>query len=264
MLRSFEICVGVLMIGLVGAGSLRAAEPTWAEPMRQAHRKFNGTPMYVAKFGDSITYSRAFWTPLGWSDPTPYIPNDDLPKSPRGRLWKQAIQGVNDTDACGSGWTVDRLLPAAMLALKSHKPEVALIMIGTNDISGGKLPDTYADQLERIITACLDQGCVPIVSTIPPRRDRAEAVAEANRVIKSLARRYHIPLVDFHAEILRLRSDDWDGTLISEDGVHPTGGKTQDYSDENLRSCGYALRTWLNFMAVREVYFRVIAPKEAK
>ena len=52
----------------------------------------------------------------------------------------------------------------------------------------------------------------------------------------------------------------WDGTLISEDGVHPTAGATQVYSDENLCSSGSALRNWLNFLTVRESYFRVLHP----
>jgi hypothetical protein len=46
--------------------------------------------------------------------------------------------------------------------------------------------------------------------------------------------------------------------------VHPCGGKNNVYTDENMKVCGYALRNWVDFIAVREVYFRVFAaPKEA-
>ena len=70
---------------------------------------------------------------------------------------------------------------------------------------------------------------------------------------------------DFHAAILQRRpGNSWDGTLISKDGVHPSGGKSQDYSKENLKACGYALRNWVNFLILREVYFRVLHPEKAR
>ncbi len=50
----------------------------------------------------------------------------------------------------------------------------------------------------------------------------------------------------------------WSSFLRLKDGVHPTAGKTQVYSDENLKTCGYALRTWLNFRMVRQLYFRAL------
>jgi len=171
---------------------------------------------------------------------------------------------VNDTDGCGSGWTIDRLMPAAKKVLREKKPEIAIIMIGTNDVRSGKLSDRYAPQLDDLVSRCLAQGCVPILGTIPPFRGRDAVVAKANTIIRSIAKKHAVPLVDYHAAIFARRADDWDGTLISKDGVHPSGGKTNDYSEANLRNCGYALRTWVNFLMVREVYFRVIAPNEAR
>jgi hypothetical protein len=44
----------------------------------------------------------------------------------------------------------------------------------------------------------------------------------------------------------------------------PDQGKNQVYSEENLKVCGYALRNWVNFLAVREVYFRVLAAPRVK
>ena len=45
--------------------SLAAEKPYWVEPMKAVHAGFHGNPGYVAQFGDSITYSMAFWTPIG-------------------------------------------------------------------------------------------------------------------------------------------------------------------------------------------------------
>ena len=68
-----------------------------------------------------------------------------------------------------------------------------------------------------------------------------------------------IPLADFHAECLHLRPrKSWDGTLISKDGVHPSGGKNNVYSEDNLKECGYALRNWVNFLVYRQLYFQVL------
>jgi len=136
------------------------------------------------------------------------------------------------------------------------------IMIGTNDISGNRVPEDYASQVELVVRKCLDAGCIPILNTIPPRRGHAEAVAQANDQIRAIAQRCQVPLVDYHAEILARRPEaTWDGTLISEDGVHPTAGETQDYSAENLGRSGYALRNWLNFLMVRELHFHVLHPQ---
>jgi lysophospholipase L1-like esterase len=137
-------------------------------------------------------------------------------------------------------------------------------MIGTNDISGGKVPQSYRDGLQQVIRKCLDVHCVPIVNTIPPRRGHDKAVEAANQIIRDVAKKHHVPLVDFYAECLRRRPDKtWDGTIISKDGVHPSGGKTNVYTQENMRSSGYALRNWVNFLVLRELHFRVFNPSSS-
>src|SRR5882672_12682081 len=61
---------GMLLLGvcLLPAG-VRADEPggaTWVEPMRKVHSRFKGTPGTFAHFGDSITVTKAFWSPLAY------------------------------------------------------------------------------------------------------------------------------------------------------------------------------------------------------
>ena len=76
--------------------------------------------------------------------------------------------------------------------------------------------------------------------------------------MRDVAAKGKLPLADFHTECLRLRSGKtWDGTIISKDGVHPSGGKSNIYNEENLKNCGYALRNWVNFLVYRQLYFRV-------
>ena len=259
-----------LLAGLsISACAVAADEPAWVEPMRKVHAGFTGDTTYVAQFGDSITHSMAFWSPLGWDEPQQYLSDDDsLPKKPADKRWRDVILGVRDKGpefGNQSGWRIGNVLNVADDVLKSKQPEVAIIMIGTNDISGGRVPADYAEGVAKLIDKCLAAHCVPILTTIPPRRDHDEAVAAANKILRALAVEKKIPLIDYHAAILERRPrDTWQGTLISADGVHPTADKTQVYSPENLQSDGYALRNWLTFLAYREVYFRVLHPDAAK
>lgn len=239
------------------------------EAMRKLHAGFTGQAGRVAQFGDSITYSMAFWTPLGWAEPQSYILTDDgLPKTPKSKRWRDHIKGTRDKGRDKgnySGWTAGQLLSAVDTVLIRDKPEAAIIMIGTNDISGDRVPKTYRQKLEQIVNKCLDAHCIPMLNTIPPRRKRDEAVNEANNIIRAVARNFHVPLVDYHAECLRLRpGQSWDGTIISGDGVHPTGGASNVYTEDNMRVCGYALRNWVNFVVYRQLYFRVLANSDGK
>ena len=152
-----------------------------------------------------------------------------LPVYPGGRPRTTPLRDVVDAVfyilRTGSGWKVGNLLTAVPKALAERKPEAAIIMIGTNDISGGKVPADYEAELEKVLKMCMEAKCVPILSTIPPRRGRDEAVAAANQIIRDLAGKHHIPLVDYHAAILAHAPDGkWDGTLISNDLSLPMRG----------------------------------------
>ncbi len=238
--------------------------PEVLKAMRKVHSGFKGQAGYVAQFGDSITYSMAFWSPMSWDNPDRFIMQDDgLPRAPAKLRWRDYIKGARDKGpkhANYSGWRVGQLLKSMDTVLERDQPEVAIIMIGTNDISGGSVPASYRSNLEEVIRKCTAANCVPILNTIPPRRSRDEAVDEANRIIRDVATKLRVPLADFHAEVVRRRSGNaLDGTLISPDGVHPSGGKSNDYSEANLNVCGYALRNWVNFLVYRQVYFRVLS-----
>ena len=237
--------------------------------MRKVHEGFKGQRGYVAQLGDSITYSMAFWSSIGWDEPQRYLTVDDgLPKKPGSMRWRDYVKGTRDKGprhANYSGWQVGQLLNSMDAVIERDKPEVAIIMIGTNDISGGGVPEHYRGRLEQVVRKCTAAGCVPILNTIPPRRGRAEAVAEANKIIRDVALKLHVPLADFHSECIRRRPDgSWDGTIISRDGVHPSGGKSNDYSEQNLNNCGYALRNWVNFLVYRQLYFQVLNPAGAQ
>lgn len=243
--------------------------PACLKAMKKLHAGFKGQRGYVAQFGDSITFSMAFWSSMAWSDPAPFIPIEDgLPKRPKNVRWRDYVKGARNKGAQhgnNSGWTAMQMLKNMDEVLQREKPEVAIIMIGTNDIAGGKVPRTYKNQMAVAVKKCIDAHCIPILNTIPPRRGRDDAVTEANAIIRETAREFNVPLADFHSECLRLRlGKSWDGTVISKDGVHPTGGKTNVYTEDNMKQCGYALRNWVNFIVFRQLYFRVLNNTQQK
>ncbi len=239
----------------------------WVDPMKKVHEGFNGKKGYVAQIGDSITYSMAFWSIMSWGDPSPFLADDDMPKKPAGKQWKNVISGARDkggNNGNGSGWKVGNLLKVIDKVIAEKKPEVALIMIGTNDVRGNKVPGNYESGLETIIQKLIAAHCVPILSTIPPMRGKKEDVDGANAIVKKLAAKHNLPLIDFHKEIIDRVGDKWDGTLVSGDGVHPSGppkGQGSKFTEENLKKSGYMLRTFLSFAKFREVSFRALGGK---
>lgn len=253
----------LLVLGVLpAADNAETLRPEVIKAMRAVHSGFKGQRGQVAQFGDSITYSMAFWSPLGWDDPQRFLTKDDgLPKAPAKGRWRDAIKGArNKGPKFGnySGWRVGNLLKTIDTVLARDKPESVIIMIGTNDISGNRVPANYRAGLEAVIAKCIKEHCVPILNTIPPRRGHDAAVKAVNGIIREVAAEQHVPLADFHAACLRVRpGNSWDGTIISKDGVHPSGGKTNLYSETNLKTSGYALRNWVNFLALRQLHFRV-------
>jgi hypothetical protein len=159
--------------------------------------------------------------------------------------------------------------------LERLNPEVSLLMFGTNDLPDLGV-DEYRDRLRSVVRRCLDRGTVVIVSTIPPRHAFAGKAAAFAQTARNVARELSVPLVDYHAEILKRRPHDWDGatdafrvfegydvpTLLARDGVHPSAPRRfqDDYSEEALRNHGYGLRTYLVLMKYAEVLEALAAP----
>src|SRR4051794_29155482 len=80
---------------LLTAPRARAEDaPAWVGPMRQTHAKFTGKPGPLALFGDSITVSKAFWTPLSFAP-------KDLPE-PVAKNLEVVKKYMNDD--CWSKW----------------------------------------------------------------------------------------------------------------------------------------------------------------
>ena len=268
---------------------MRAAEPAhtndspdyWVEPMKAVHARFTGAKGTFAHFGDSITVTLAFWTPLLYE-------KKNVPKE-----MEQAYALVKPYlhEPCWRQWKGGKFGNQGSMTIRwAHKnidswlqhlnPEVALIMFGTNDLNSVPLQE-YEKLMRQVIRKCLDNGTVVILSTIPPRHRMAEKAATYSKTIRKIAREMKLPLTDFHAEILKRRPDDWDGaaekfaqykgydvpTLLARDGVHPSHPKQYrgDYSEKALSSCGFSLRNYMALMKYAELLKKLdLVPMPAK
>jgi parallel beta-helix repeat protein len=241
----------------------------WRANLQRVHARFAGRSGTFAQFGDSITDTMAFWTPLltARRNASPAMERafDVVKAYQRPECWRDWKGPQFGSEG---GQTTTWALKNVDGWLKRLNPEVALILFGTNDLRTMEA-DEYAANLRTLVRRCLDNGTFVILSTVPPRHGferKAFAFAEAARRV---ARELQVPVTDLHAEIMKRRQNDWDGatdkfsaykdydvpTLISRDGVHPSNPQQyqNDYSDEALAKCGYSLRNYLTLVRYAEV-----------
>jgi lysophospholipase L1-like esterase len=138
------------------------------------------------------------------------------------------------------------------------KPAAAIIMFGTNDVRLSSLA-TYEKYMRLIIETSIQNGIVPIVSTIPAIKaewgvNRAE---QYNAVVIKLAREYDVPLLDYYAAMKTLP---YDG--LAADGVHPSLPPTLQtafFTQKNV-GYGYTLRNLTALQALDTVWREVLTP----
>jgi hypothetical protein len=275
----FVLLAGTGMLLLAGDSRPEPAAPgrSWVEPMRNVHARFRGTPSTFACFGDSITVTMAFWSPL--ADAPKDMPPDmakalvlvkRYQRPECWRRWKGPEYG--NTGSMTIRWAHDNV----ETWLKKLRPEVAVILFGTNDIGQLTLQE-HEKKTGEVVDRCLARGTVVLLTTPPPRGGHVEQSRQFAEAVRRVARQKQVPLIDYQAEILKRRPDDWDGslpkfksapgdeyqvpTLIARDGVHPSNPRQyQGYSEEALRHNGYALRNYLTLLAYAEVIREVLLP----
>jgi len=98
----------------------------------------------------------------------------------------------------------------------------------------------------------------------------------------SIAHGLKVPLIDYYAEIIRRRPDDWNGRLdkfkefrqkgrdgyqvptpVSADGTHPSNPRKylKDFSEEALNCNGYVLRDYMTIRMYAAIIEKVFQAK---
>jgi hypothetical protein len=256
----------------------RAKDPNdYAEPMKKVAAKFGGKDGVVIHIGDSITYANGYsgwarygkgktpqdqavcaWMHVGKDDDTDgwFLCRVDRP----GGRSDTACSGIKTDEYIAGGKAG---MPPLAEIIRKYNPQIAVVMLGTNDATAGRAPVEVKANLGKIADALAANGTVPIVSTLPPYVGKDELIAKYNAAIQDLAKEKKLPLIDYGGEILKRRPNDWKGTLVSGDGVHPTvdqGGANpgSEPTEANLKNSGLLLRGWLSVRKIGEVKERVI------
>jgi hypothetical protein len=252
----------------------------YAKAMRAVAGRFTGKEGVVLHVGDSITYANPYsqWARFGQG------------KTPRDAAicrWMHtgAGNGLDGWYLCSvdrpggrsetaaGGIRIDEMLagsrpglPALAAMLKKYNPQMVVLMLGTNDASAGRKVEDYARDMRRAVDLILANGTIAILSTIPPHPGRLQLAEQYNTALRHIGKEKQIPIIDYDREIRKRRPNDWNGTLLGKNDVHPTAARAgataaSAPTPENLRNSGYLLRGWLSVQKIAEVKERVLDHK---
>lgn len=184
------------------------------------------------KVGDSITEdSRALFCFAGaqvdlaqWSDLQATLDwfrgGDAAGSDPFSRDSDAVLSGRT------AGWAISGTPSPVSSEMDTIAPLFSFVQYGTNDMHQGTTFESalwgYGDNMLNLVEQQLARGVIPMLITIPPRADRADAdrwVWTYNAVIRGLAETYQIPLVDLHLALQQVT-----GFGLAGDGIHLNGG----------------------------------------
>ena len=211
------------------SGPVRRETWDWVSAMLKVARMYRGEEGKVVPFGDSITYANQAgrwarfgkgksaeenkicnWMKTGRNDASNgwWLAADDQAK---GRSWT-AASGVTSGQYIKGG---KHGLPSLDEIIKAHNPQIALILLGTNDLSANVPTSQYLANMETIYKRCLQNGTIPVVETVPPTTwDKGGRIDDYNEGLIKLAAKYKLPLLDVYGEFLARRpGNSWKGTL---------------------------------------------------
>lgn len=159
---------------------------------------------------------------------------------------------ANHNPACGAGET------PVECAYRVDKPAVAIIMIGTNDsVTMGISMETYRANLQRVVEISINNGVIPVLSTIPPLTSApvSDRINTINQTIRATARAYDVPLVDYYAALNSLPRKG-----LGADGVHPSSapGNLNGNFDADSLNYGFPMRNLLTLQVLYELWRQVL------
>lgn len=188
-------------------------------------------PNVFSKVGDSLTVATWAFYPIGWEQ---YQLGDYGYLQPVINNFSSEIIRDGDNSfsnvplAADNAWTTTDLLdptqgdPAVCgvnetpldCEYRVIRPSIALILIGTNDVSEMDA-DTYRANLETILDKTIARSVLPVLSTLPDRTDYPAPIDEFNQIIRETAQQYQIPIWEYHNAL-----DSLPNSGLDADGVH--------------------------------------------
>ena len=255
---------------------LQASKETYdyVPAMKEVTKKFKGTQGVILLLGDSITYANpnTSWARYGagqTGEVKLFLKWAHANEKSEIDGWHLASVDVANgrSHTASSGMTTGEFLaggknglPSLADILKKHNPQMAIYMLGTNDMRAGESAIAGAvANVEKALDAILAHNTIPILSTIPPMKGKNPAIEKYNAELKKLAEKKKIPLLDLFGELKAINPelDSW-----LQDGVHLTAGNAAAApTEENFKKSGYLARCYFNVLKAMEVKAKVIDAK---
>lgn len=126
-----------------------------------------------------------------------------------------------------------------------HRPAMAFIMLGTNDVYH---PDSFEPRMRQLIEFSIENGVIPILST---KADNEEGDGSLNATIARLAFEYGVPLWNYWLAVQPLPDHG-----LQEDGVHITWGPNR-FDDPHALTRGWTVRN-LTALQVLDAVWRYV------
>ena len=146
-------------------GPARPGDAGWRAAMARVHARFTGRPGTFAHFGDSITVSLVFWSPLREERKHASPEMERAFRFIDGRMQPECWRQWKGPEFGSDGGRTTRWADENVGAwLERLDPEVALVMFGTNDLTALEARE-YRDRLRAVARRCLENGTVVILST---------------------------------------------------------------------------------------------------
>ncbi len=188
-------------------------------------------------FGDSLT-AGVVSPPVGRSSLDPSMSYVTILERDLQRNY--VTQSITVLNAGASGEQARNAVSRFQSVLRTHRPEVVLLMEGTNDLDvlGGGGADLAAQAIDSMVNRAQAAGLDVLLMTIPPQRFTAQAslVPGLNDRIRAIAARRGVALVDIYNV---LAGTGCPGArafpCIGADGLHPTADGYRLMADELAR-----------------------------
>ncbi len=184
-------------------------------------QSLGNNPYLFTKVGDSLTATAGFLYQINWNN---YNLGDygylqsviDHFGSSYGHTAKSMYPGWKSYSVLTPDLAGDCLPGEIPLQCeyRQTRPAFAIILLGTNDVHETNVA-VYEANMRDVIEISIDNGVVPILSTVPLRLDSPAQIDSYNGVLRRLAGEYSIPLWDLYNETINLPDHG-----ISSDTVH--------------------------------------------
>jgi len=199
--------------------------PITADLAARLQQVAGGTSNVFAKIGDSITDTPSF--AACFDGAVDYGSHgalaDEVAYFKLGRIIG-ATPFSRVSESAHGGWTTSQVLDGEPSPLERElaaaSPNIAVILLGTNDNRYGRTLEQFAGDLWTSVDHLLASGVVPLLSTLPPMLSYPEADARVpafNDIVRAIAQGRQIPLVDLYGALVPLPNNG-----LSSDGIHPS------------------------------------------